>query len=324
MTLRNTDTKRKPAERFSVLIIPRNRSKIRRLEFSGRAIHTGLGLLAGIAAIAVVTVALLVFYRHAYVSTENLRVESAEFVREKAALLSRLVELEDSIGRTERFAAKIESAVETKKDGVAGKGPVDEDDGMPSEQWITPSGSSVTSLGNNIWKSPFSKSLTAGLNLALDKLSSRADDAEEKVHSVFALQQDKQFFWASLPSLWPSRGWVTSEFGEHRGWRGKGRLHEGIDIAGPRGTPILAPGDGTVTFSGYYHGYGQMVTVDHGYGISTLYGHCSAMFVKEGQRIKRGMIIAQVGNTGSSTGPHLHYEVHVDGVPVNPMMYVMQ
>ena len=79
-----------------------------------------------------------------------------------------------------------------------------------------------------------------------------------------------------------------------------------------------------MTFTGYDHGYGQTVRVDHGYGITTVYAHCSSYYVTEGQRVKRGMLIAAIGNTGRSTGPHLHYEVRVDGVPVNPMLYVMR
>lgn len=315
------EKKSRPAEHFSVLIVPRGRSSIRRFECNGHVIHIAIA----VAVIAFLTIiagtASLTYYRHAYLSTEEIRVQSAEFMREKAALTGRLAELEDALARTERFAAKIESAVDRKNDGATGKGPVDESDGLPSGQMLSQAGSS---LGADGFKSPFSKSLTDNFKLSMDDMAKRANDVEGRVHSVFALKQDKLFFWASLPSIWPTRGWVTSEFAEHRGWGGRGRLHEGVDIAGPRGTPIMAPGDGVVTFSGYYHGYGQMVTIDHGSGISTLYGHCSVMYVQEGQRVKRGSIIAAVGNTGSSTGPHLHYEVHVDGVPVNPQLYVMQ
>lgn len=273
-----------------------------------------LSLVVGLAAS-------LIFYRHAYLSTEEVRVEAANFRREKAWALKRLGDLEEALSRTERFAAKIESAVDKKPNNFTGKGPVEETDGLPSDLLSSPLG---MNFSNSTWRLPFAKSLTQGLNLSIDDMLKRAEGVEERIHSVFAKQQDRMFFWASLPSLWPSRGFVTSEFGDRRGWGGRGRMHEGIDIAGPRGTPIVAPGDGLITYSGYYHGYGQMITIDHGNGISTLYGHCSAMYVADGQRVKRGMIIAAVGNTGSSTGPHLHYEVHVDGVPVNPMLYIMR
>lgn len=319
----NTTDKKSTGERFSLLIVPRNSSRVRKHEFSGRLMHTAIVVAIAAFVLFVAGISSLVYYRYAYLSTEDVRVQAAGYMRERASLMARLSELEETLARTERFAAKIESAVGGNREGLTGKGPVDEDDSLPSVQEALPSGASP-SLGIASWRSPFSKALSVDLNLSLDNLGERTNSVEERVHSVFALEQDKLFFWASLPSLWPSRGWVTSEFGDRRGWRGRGRLHEGIDIAGPRGTPILAPGDGVVTYKGYYHGYGQMITVDHGFGVSTLYGHCSAMYVAEGQRVKRGMIIAAVGNTGSSTGPHLHYEVHVDGVPVNPMLYVMQ
>jgi len=127
-----------------------------------------------------------------------------------------------------------------------------------------------------------------------------------------------------LPTLWPTRGWITSEFGDRRGWSNHSRWHEGVDIAGPRGTSIIAPGNGVVSFAGYKSGYGHTLIVDHGSGISTLYGHCSHIFLKEGDTIKRGMVMASMGNTGRSTGPHLHYEIHVDGVPVDPMLYIAE
>lgn len=320
--MRKTSTKNRPTERFSVLIVPRNRSNVRRFECSRWVVHA---LVAAAVAFVVMVAAggfSLTHYYLGYRATEDVRVQAADFMREKAALLGRLSELESSVARTERFAAKIESAVGKKDGGLGGMGPVDEEDGMPSAENLK--SSDGVQLGRSTWRSPFSKSLSAGLGLSIQGLTERSNKVEERVHSVFALQQDKAYFWASLPSTWPTHGWVTSEFGARRGWGGRGRLHEGIDIAAPVGTPISAPGDGVVTFSGYYHGYGQMVTIDHGYGISTLYGHCSSMFVAEGQRVKRGIPIAAVGNTGSSTGPHLHYEVHVDGVPVNPMLYVMR
>lgn len=321
MKLQKTDIKKKPALQYDVLVVP-SRGGVRKFRLTGRIIHSFTGICVLVATMFVVGAASLVYYRHAYMATEDVRVEAASFVREKSTLLGRLAELESSLMRTERFAAKIESAVDKKKGELAGKGPVDEEDWLPVKPWNSENAS--PNLNGSTWKSPFSKKSSEEISLNIGTLTDRTNNLEERVHSVFARQQDKLFFWASLPSIWPSRGWVTSEFGEHRGWRGRGRLHEGVDIASPVGTPINAPGDGVVTFSGYYHGYGQMITVDHGYGISTLYGHCSAMYVKEGQLIKRGSLIARVGNTGSSTGAHLHYEVHVDGIPVNPEMYVMQ
>lgn len=273
------------------------------------------GLMAGVL-LSCASFAGLLWFRSAYQNTEATRVEAAQFMRDKAEMISRVASLEEAINRTERFAAKIEAGAGLGKGERVGRGPVEEVDTLPQLP-----ASSPLKLGEGMWKSPFSKTLSAGLDLSLRKLTERNDVLEEKLHTVFSKQQDKLYFWASLPSSWPTRGWITSEFGDKRRWGGH-HFHEGIDIAGPVGTPISAPGDGVVTFVGYRAGYGKAIIIDHGYGITTLYGHCSSMYVDEGMRVKRGLLIAAVGNTGRSSGPHLHFEVHVDGVSVDPLLYL--
>jgi murein DD-endopeptidase MepM/ murein hydrolase activator NlpD len=101
------------------------------------------------------------------------------------------------------------------------------------------------------------------------------------------------------------------------------RPHEGIDITAPAGTPIEAPGAGVVVKAGWEGGYGNTVELDHGYGIVTRYAHASRLAVRKGQRVERGDVIAYVGRTGLAVGPHLHYEVHVNGRPVNPLRYIL-
>jgi murein DD-endopeptidase MepM/ murein hydrolase activator NlpD len=99
-------------------------------------------------------------------------------------------------------------------------------------------------------------------------------------------------------------------------------MHCGLDIAARTGTPVLAPADGVVKRVGTAPDYGKMVVIDHGYGYQTLYAHNSKLFVKVGQRVKRGDQIAAIGNTGRSTGSHLHYEVHLNGVPIDPRKFL--
>lgn len=120
--------------------------------------------------------------------------------------------------------------------------------------------------------------------------------------------------------IWPAQGPVESGFGMR--WHpilGGYRMHTGIDIGAPYGAPIIASADGIVLFTGWYGGYGNTVIVDHGNSITTLYAHCSAILVSQGQNVARGQAIARVGATGYATGPHLHFEIRVNGVPVNPM-----
>ena len=119
------------------------------------------------------------------------------------------------------------------------------------------------------------------------------------------------------------KGTITSRFGGRRSPGGIGSTnHKGIDIAARVGTPIKASGSGMVTFAGYKGSLGNLVIITNGKGIETYYGHCSKLYVKKGQKIKAGDIIAAVGKTGSATGYHLHFEVHVNGRVVNPQNYI--
>ncbi|MFO7578449.1 MAG: peptidoglycan DD-metalloendopeptidase family protein [Pelovirga sp.] len=130
---------------------------------------------------------------------------------------------------------------------------------------------------------------------------------------------DQIFISRATPKGWPTKGWLSSYFGKRKSpFSGKKVMHEGLDFAANVGTPVMATADGVVTRVEYSPTYGNTVIIDHGYGYRTLYAHNSRILVKAGQRIKRGDNIAQVGNTGLSTGPHLHYEVHLNGVPINP------
>lgn len=129
---------------------------------------------------------------------------------------------------------------------------------------------------------------------------------------------------ANVPTIWPVSGAITSNFG----WRNcpledGGELHPGIDIAYDAGLPVVATADGKVVKSGWGGGYGNMVQIDHGNGIETIYGHNSQLLVSAGQEVRKGQVISYAGSTGKSTGPHVHYEVREKGVAVNPFKYMV-
>ena len=130
---------------------------------------------------------------------------------------------------------------------------------------------------------------------------------------------------AAAPSLWPVEGSLTSSFGERLDpFSGEGAFHRGVDIAAVLGTPILAPADGLVESADDESGYGKCVMLDHGRGVTTVFGHMSAFAVTAGQRVHRGDTIGYVGLSGRSTGAHVHYEVRINGTPVNPYSYLKQ
>ncbi len=129
---------------------------------------------------------------------------------------------------------------------------------------------------------------------------------------------------ASTPSIWPTKGWISSSFGYRVSpFTGQREFHKGIDISGKVGTPIYSPAKGTVTFAGVDNGYGKTVVIKHGSGIVTRYAHLHRIDVEKGQTVSRGELVAYLGNSGRSTGPHLHYEVRMNGVCVNPMRYIL-
>jgi murein DD-endopeptidase MepM/ murein hydrolase activator NlpD len=149
-------------------------------------------------------------------------------------------------------------------------------------------------------------------------------EVEEHVHELDQYLLDKESFLHSTPTLMPANGHLTSNYGPRMSpYAGRIKMHEGLDIGAPIGTPIVAPADGIITFSGAKPGFGNFVQIDHGYGVETIFGHASSLSVKKGQKISRGDKIATVGNTGYSTGPHVHYEVRVNGTPVDPLYYVL-
>ena len=130
---------------------------------------------------------------------------------------------------------------------------------------------------------------------------------------------------ASLPSRWPVRGPVNSEYGQRRSpWAPNSEFHSGIDIGAPVGTPVKAPAPGVVMFAGQHAEYGVTLIIDHGNDTRSLYGHLSRLNVTVDQTIKRGDQVALTGNTGRSSGPHLHYEIQVKGQPVNPHSYIWE
>ena len=140
---------------------------------------------------------------------------------------------------------------------------------------------------------------------------------------VQGLVSDPRLDRSMVPSLWPVRGQITAGFGQRMDpLSGEGAFHAGLDISAPYGSQVQASGDGIVFSASPDSGYGNAILIDHGYGITTKFGHLSKIFVVLGQEVKRGQVIGAIGMTGRTTGPHLHYEVLVNETPVNPSRYL--
>jgi murein DD-endopeptidase MepM/ murein hydrolase activator NlpD len=159
----------------------------------------------------------------------------------------------------------------------------------------------------------------------IEGMISRASNLANGLRDVSdTLERNFQRF-ANTPSIMPTAGWLSSQFTSSRFHPilHENRPHEGIDVTAPTGTPIVAPAAGRVVFAGNDKGYGLVVEIDHGNGIRTRFAHCSRLAVRAGQSVTRNQLIAAVGSTGLSTAPHLHYEIHVNGKPVDPITYVL-
>lgn len=308
----------KKADRFSIIVIPSNSHETRRMEIPRWYIRAAVGTLAGVLSLVLVAVWGWVHYRGAFIATEDIRIQNVAFDQERSALISKLAALEQVVSRVDRFATKIESGSDNKGQLQAGIGPIAEEVSLPKLPSLAGLPGSTFGVDKTNPKLAMNE-----FTIKADGLKDTADQVEQRLQRVYELKQDKVSYWASVPTLWPVQGFVTSSFGYRRApLAGASRFHEGIDIAGPVGTPIRAPADGVVTFAGFKNGLGKAVVVDHGYGISTMYGHNATIDVAEGDRVKRGTQLCSIGMTGRTTGPHLHYQVMVDGVPIDPMKYI--
>jgi murein DD-endopeptidase MepM/ murein hydrolase activator NlpD len=167
-------------------------------------------------------------------------------------------------------------------------------------------------------------SLVRGMYERVDSLKSASSHKIESMQDLLTSLEAKRNILASTPAIRPTSGWLTSGFGYRESpFTGKKEFHEGYDIANRKGTLIIAPADGVVSYVGRRGLLGKSVLIDHGHGIITKYGHLSGYKVKKGQKVKRGQKIATMGNSGRSTGPHLHYAIYVNGRPVNPDKYIL-
>ena len=158
---------------------------------------------------------------------------------------------------------------------------------------------------------------------AISVLRSVLNVIDAQLSSVRSVVERQQVLASATPSIWPTTGWLTSSFGGRRDpFTGGIDYHAGLDISADKGKPVRATADGTISQAGYNGNYGNMVLVQHRFGLSTRYGHMSRLAVAAGQQVKRGDVIGYVGSTGRSTSSHLHYEVLLNGQAINPLRFL--
>lgn len=287
------------AKKFAILIIPEGSHKVRR--FSVKR-----GVVQSVAGLVLVLVLILGWVLVDYTRTsldrnelQNLRTQNRTQETELRKLSASLESLREEMVVLAQNDAKVRVMAQLsrpKSDVLAGIG------GPPESDATTD---------------------FASVQKQIDQIVQAIDLRRESQEEIQAFLSDQRSLLASKPKGWPSRGWMTSGFGMRRSpFSGKPKMHQGLDIAASIGTPVYATADGIVSQSETVAGYGKLVVIEHGYGYKTYYGHNSKLNVKVGQKVRRGDRIASVGNSGSSTGAHLHYEVRLNGVPLNPRKYL--
>ena len=168
------------------------------------------------------------------------------------------------------------------------------------------------------------KGLMQQMKMDIERLQSEATSRGESLSELEKLLETKKEILTHTPSIWPVMGWVTSGFGFRTNpFTGLTQMHEGIDISNRVGTVVTAPADGIISDMGSDLAHGRILVISHGFGTTSRFSHLNKVFVKVGQKVKRGDKVAEVGMTGRTTGPHLHYEVRLNGIPANPMRYIL-
>lgn len=167
--------------------------------------------------------------------------------------------------------------------------------------------------------------LLRNMHEQVDQLNLLSLDKEKQFDTLLKQLEYQSNILASTPTIRPAEGSITSSFGYRKSpFTGCREMHKGLDIANRAGTPIIAPANGVVSFAGARGSLGNIIILDHGHGIMTRYAHTRKTLKLMGEQVKRGDVIAEIGNTGRSSGPHLHYEVCINGVPVNPEKFIME
>jgi len=251
-------------------------------------------------------------YQEASSATQSLAVVERAYDDQNvqfANMATKLLTLEDDLERVRQFDSKLRVMMDMERD------PTDVGNaGAPVEETLVRGYLPLQRQDLMVRK----------INLFLKQLAT--DMRLEEVHQqeLMHIVRANKDFLLSLPSIWPIDGFLTSRFGQRASpFSGRKEYHKGLDIAAKRNTPILAPGAGVVIFSGVDGAYGNVVVLQHGNGITTRYAHMQRSAVKKGQQLQRTDTIGYVGSTGRSTGPHLHYEVLLGGVNVNPLNYII-
>ena len=297
--------------RWTLVLVPHGSEPSRIVEVSYNVLRFAAAAVGGIVVLALLAGYATISHTTDLSRAAQLQEENASLARQIGELHGRLVSLADTITTISQRDARIRV--------LANLEPID-----PQVQAAGsggPAGASDLNLNGLTGIARRSAEVRVDMGALIRRANLLASSFKEAADSL-ALHTARL---AATPSIMPTQGWLSSAFSAMRTHPilHLARPHEGIDVSAPMGSPIEAPAAGVVIDAGWETGYGNTITINHGFGIVTKFAHASKLLVKTGQRVSRGQRIALVGNSGLATGPHLHYEVHVNGRPVDPLKYVL-
>ena len=306
---RKTASARKK-EYFTIVILPGPNSRVRKFSISKSLLRNSLIAAAVLILLSTGLFGEYVSMAGKVIELNSLRREASSQHAQLMQIAASVVDMKTQMARIKELSDKLSSAagnVAGRSFGVKGTG--------------GSSGIGAISLEEFGRKSH--EEAAAQMSQELQGLKSDASSEEARIKKLMGYFEQRNSIIACTPSIWPVKGFITSNFGYRNSpIYGTTEFHSGLDIANDVGTPVHATADGTVLEVGLSSSYGRFIKLQHGYGIVTMYCHLSKTSVHEGERVNKGDVIGALGTTGNSTGPHLHYEVRVNGVPVNPMKYI--
>jgi murein DD-endopeptidase MepM/ murein hydrolase activator NlpD len=301
--------------RWTILLVPHDGTRDNKsLKVNGGAVAVVAGALVTL--VASVLVAAVAVVSHSVALSHSWRLERANL-----ALAQQVADLAARAGSLSARVTALAHADERARlvAGLAPLSPQVEQAGIGGPAGAWPDRDRLLTEAGSVGREAF------GVHTSLDALIRRADILATSFRDASDSLKARYRKIAATPSIMPTMGFISSRFSaiRYHPILHIDRPHEGIDIVAATGTRILAPAAGRVVQVGWESGYGLMVVIDHGYGLETRYGHMSRTAARVGQEVKRGDLLGYVGSTGLSTGPHLHYEVRVNGRAVDPMKYVL-
>jgi len=299
------------SKKFTILFLPGGSNKVRKINLPNRLIFVFTSII------------LLITFGIGWLITDYRKIKSKipelnYLKKENKTQKTQLITLTQKINQINQKMAKLQE-FDHKLRVMTNIEPSGEQD-----QFLGLGGSNISTLKSDYQLEEIHKGLIQQMHKSLENLETEMAVTFISQAELRNFLKEQRSILACTPSIRPTNGWFSSGFGYRISpFTNQREFHKGLDIATRKGTPIIAPADGLVVAAGREGNLGKMISINHGYNLMTRYGHLHKSRVKKGEYIKRGQIIAEVGNSGRCTGPHLHYEVLLNGVPVNPLRYIL-